>query len=523
MNVRIKKNKSGSFSVVVIACKRFPGKKNPQPIVIKSFGSSCDPKKIQELQQQALDFIGNNKYTPFLRINTDKDINSSVIKNIGFKQIYDSILTKNFKLEKLGLNTQTLKELIMMRIAEPVSKLKTSTIALDFSCNTLTLNKIYKLMDAMNGSVINTIKEQVFANTKNLLTANNLNVIFYDLTTIYFENNNSTEFKQLGFSKDGKSQHVQISLALMVTEHGLPIGYEIFPGNTFEGKTLLPTLCKLRDLYKIANVTIVADSAMLSNINIEALTTHGFKYIVAARIKNLNQQVTKQLLYAEDYIELNDDLRYKIITVDTQKIVICYSKTRAAKDEYERKLTLQRLEKFIGKNVKNVMRGSVKKPYVKINNSNTIEIDLNKLNKAQELDGYFGFYTNTNISGAQVIEQYRGLWQVEQTFRITKHNLAIRPVYHYKDSRILAHFALCFLALTAVRTVEYLLKQNNCSLSPEKLHQLLTQANCIEIIDNKNQKFLITPNNNPELEKVYSALAIPKLKTFTSENLNLFT
>ncbi len=127
-------------------------------------------------------------------------------------------------------------------------------------------------MDKITEPVIANIKQEVFLNTKRLLETKSLNVLFYDLTTIYFENNNVSDLKMLGFSKDGKSQHVQISLALIVTEHGLPVGYEIFPGNIYEGKTLLPTLLKLREVYKIQDVTIIADSAMFSSFNINELT-----------------------------------------------------------------------------------------------------------------------------------------------------------------------------------------------------------------------------------------------------------
>ncbi len=181
---------------------------------------------------------------------------------------------------------------------------------------------------------------------------------------------------------------------------------------------------------------------------------------------------------------------------------------------------MKRLEKFLGKSTKNTIRGSLKKPYIKLTKNSTIALDIEKLEQIKKFDGFFGFYTNTNASATTIIDQYRGLWQVEQSFRITKHNLAIRPVYHYKDRRILAHFAICFLALAVVRTVEHLLRQSNLQISAEKLHQLLQQINCIQLL-NKNQKFLITPSVPPEIDKIYSILKIPKLKVFTAENMSL--
>lgn len=523
MHVRVRKNKSGTTSIFVVACKRFVGKKNPQPLLVKSFGSSKDPQKIAALYKEAQQFATSTKYTPFLRINNEDDIKSSAIKNIGFEQVYGTILKKYFPIEALGLsnnNCKILRELILMRIAEPVSKLKTSSIATGFNCNELSPNKIYKLMDKITEPVIANIKRQIFLNTQKLLPTKCLKVLFYDLTTIYFENNNTSDLKVSGFSKDGKSQHVQISLALIITEFGLPVGYEIFPGNIYEGKTLLPTLLKLREDYKIQDVAIIADSAMLSSFNLNELTQRGFNYVVAARVKNLNADLTKELLCQDGYKELSEDIRYKNINVDKAQLIVCHSKKRAAKDDYERKITMKRLEKFLGKSTKNVMRSSLKKPYIKLTKNSTIALDIEKLEQIKNFDGFFGFYTNTNASVTTIIEQYRGLWQVEQTFRITKHNLAIRPVYHYEDRRILAHFAICFLALAAVRTVEFLLMHNGLQVSVEKLHQLLRQINCIQIY-NKNQKFLITPNVPSEIDKIYSILKIPKLRLFTAENLEL--
>jgi transposase len=411
MYARKRKNKSGSTSIFVVTSKRVEGMKNPQPIVVKSFGSSNDPKKIDALYEEARIFAANTKFTPFLRINDGADIKSCKVKTIGFKDVYGKLFDRYFSdMQLKKVDSQVLQELVFMRIAQPMSKLKTAEIAPDFNFTELTLNKIYKFMDSLSSENINKIKQHVFSNSKALLGNDNLNVLFYDLTTIYFENNTPSDLKQLGFSKDGKSQHVQISLALIVTEFGLPVGYEIFPGNTFEGKTLLPVLLKLRKDYNIKNVTIVADSAMLSSANLAELTKHDFNYIVAARTKNLTSSITKQLLATEDYTELNDDISYKTIKLDGVSLITCHSKKRAEKDRYERELTLQRLAKMLGKSVKDKLRGSLKKPYIKLSKQSTIMLDEQKLEEAKKFDGYFGFYTNTNVDAKMIVAQYRGLW-----------------------------------------------------------------------------------------------------------------
>lgn len=523
MHVRVRKNKSGSTSIFVVACKRFAGKRNPQPILVRSFGSSSDPAKITELYEEARKFAISTKYTPFLRINNEADIKECKVKTVGFEQLYGKIFERYFSTLDLGFSEadyQIMQQLVLMRIAQPVSKLKTSTIAVNFNCNVLSSNKIYKFMDKLTGVNIEKIKQHIFNNTKKLLGNKELRVLFYDLTTIYFENNTISELKRQGFSKDGKSQHVQISIALIVTKFGLLVGYEIFAGNVYEGKTLIPVLTKLRANYGINDVTIIADSAMFSSLNLNELTAHGFNYIVAARIKNLSNNLSKVLLNTADYQMLDHDISHKIVNLGDKYLVLCHSKKRAIKDAYERRVTITRLEKFLGKNVRDTMRGALKKPYVKLSKTSTIELDTEKLEYAAKFDGYFGFYTNTEAEARIVIEHYRGLWQVEQTFRITKHNLAIRPVYHYQDRRIAAHFAICFLALALLRTTEYLLTKTGHTVSAEQLHSLLQQIKSVEII-NKRQKFYIMADPPPEIYPLYQALNIPKPQIFIAKNLDL--
>ena len=522
MYIRTRKNESGSTSVFVVASKRFKNKKHPRPIIVKSFGSSRDPKEISLLREKAIEFASENKYTPFLRINKEEEINTSKVKTIGFEEVYGSIFKRYFADKDMRLKNvdyKILKELVLMRIAQPLSKLKTSEIAPDYNLNELTINKIYKFMDSLNNKAIEKIKGYIFSNSKKLLGNDNLKVLFYDLTTIAFENNTTSDLKRFGFSKDGKNQHVQISMALIVTDFGLPLGYEIFPGNIYEGKTLLPVLLKLRKNYNARNVTVVADSAMLNKVNLEKLKVNHFSYIVAARIKNLKGTVTKQLLDKENYISLNEDISYKIIKLDDISLVACHSKKRERKDEYERKVTIERLNKILGKSVKDKLRGSLKKPYIKLSNQSTIMLDEQKLEEAKRFDGYFGFCTNTNISAEEVIAQYRGLWQVERTFRITKHNLSIRPVYHYKDRRIAAHFAICFLALALIRTTEFLLAKNNQQISSEVLHHLLDQIKVTKLTV-KEQEFKIVSDLPPEIYPILDVLNIKKPKVFSYQESN---
>jgi transposase len=514
MYVRLRKNKTGTTTVYLLESIRPEGKLNSTSKVIKCFGSSSNQAVVEQWKKDALSLklsFGQQKISSrdFLKIQKSEDIKNCTVQKLGVKFLYQNIFDDAFgKMKLKNINMQLLSDLVTMRIAQPVSKLRTSNLSNQYGIENITPNKIYKLMDNLDDDAIESIKKHVWNNSKKLLGTEAIKIMFYDLTTIYFEANSRSELKEFGYSKDGKSQHVQISLALIVSQDGIPIGYEIFKGNSFEGATLIPTLNKLKSQYKIEDVTVVADSAMLSEANIEALIENGFKFIVAAKVKNMSAKLTNQMIAEDDYIISGDDFKYKTIKLKDRNIVFCRSENRKRKDEYDRQKSLDKILKMVGKPVKSGLRGALKKSFVKINTQDSVlEIDEAKLDQQKRFDGYFGFISNTKLEATEIINQYRGLWQVEQSFRITKHNLKIRPVYHYVDRRIRAHFALCYLTLAVIRTLEYKLKMLNLYVPIEQLNMMLEQMNKISMTIGE-QKCEILTDIPKELKFIFYGLNI---------------
>lgn len=517
MHIRLRKNQSGTISVFLIESIRVEGKKHPIPKIIKSFGASRDQAVINQLVEEAKclkEQMKGKSSKDIIKITNESDLASCSAEQIGFDYLYKEIFERHFGNMKLGkIDNNFLRDLTIMRLANPVSKLKTASLSESYGIKDMSVNKIYRFMDGFSDKEIESLKKHIFNNTKNLLEDQKIKVMFYDLTTIYFEANNKSELKEFGYSKDGKSQHVQISLALIVTEHGLPIGYEIFKGNQFEGSTLIPVLNKLRADYSTKDVTIVADSAMLSACNIETLIENDFKFIISARVRNMDKETTKAMLDVTNYDEVSDDLRVGQIKLDNKKIIFCHSKTRAKKDEYDRKKSLDKIMKLVGKPVKSAIKGSIKRPFLKINNQDIIEIDENKLAEIIKFDGYFGFITNSDLSETEVMNHYRGLWQVEQSFRITKHNLKIRPVYHYADRRIKAHFALCYLTLSIIRTVEYYIKKAGLHMPLEQLHLKLNEIKKVKLTIGDKKCEIIT-DIKQDLRNIFACLNISMPKKY---------
>jgi transposase len=533
MFIRKKLNKGGSYSILLIKGIRKIGKKHSTPIIIKNFGSAKNKEEIELLVKEAGKYKSNleAKYpkAKTLKITSDMDVKSCRSFNVGFSDVYGDAFDKIFSKLELKLNAiNKLRNLVMMRIAAPASKLRTTQIGAEYGVE-FKVDSIYKMMDQITKPCIDKIKKTVYDHTKQLLTEQKktIDVLFYDLTTVYFETSTQDEIRDFGFSKDGKHQHVQIMLAAIVTTDGLPIDYQEFPGNFYEGHTLIPALNEIKKIYDIGKVILVADAALMNKVNLKELDERGIKYIIAARIKNMSKNIKENIFDATDYKSISkttenddgstiDEIRTKTIeSEDKDWLIVYHSSKRARKDEHDRDKNLEKIKKHLNSSAKNKLTSSLKKPYIKITKGCKIEIDQEKLTLEKQYDGYFGLRTNIeNANPIEFLSSYRGLWQIEQTFRISKSNLEIRPVFHYSPSRIRAHFAICYMALALVRYVEFALKACEHHIPYEQLHIMLDKMRKVQIIDSKNDVFEFFENPPAELISVYRMLKIKWPKKF---------
>lgn len=527
MHIRIKTNPSGSKSVILLQSERRPGKKSSYTRVIKTFGSSKIESEIEMMKKEAEKYMNqlndeNNITGKDFKFKNSKDISSCKSTNTSYHDIYGRYYDKIFKnCELLTISkSKLLKDLSILRIANPASKKRTAEISSYYGCE-FKVDSAYKLMDKIDDNVISSIKSNISDYSKKLLKQENrdIEVVFYDLTTIYFEANDKDDLRQFGFSKDGKSQHVQITLALLVTSEGLPIGYELFPGNMYEGHTLSVILDKLSLSYNINNVVVVADSGLISKDNMSILRSKGYKYIIAARIKNMTNKLKSNLLCNKDYKTVNDDISSKVIKYDDHSsLVCCYSIKKAKKDSYERQEKLGKLMKKNGKSLKELLPSKNNKPYVKIDSKAKIVVDEDVANDQAKYDGYYVLITNIKktkqIDPMQVISQYKGLWQIERSFRIMKTDLSIRPVYHWTVNRMKAHFAICYISFALVRYLQFTLKNKNIILSARNIKDALDTVNVTIIEDKEGNLFRFLQDMSNQAQDLYKATRVAMPKKF---------
>jgi transposase len=333
----------------------------------------------------------------------------------------------------------------------------------------LDIDAVYRFLDKLNDKLKPQVEQIAFTHTLKVLN-NNISIVFYDMTTLYFEASDEDDLRKTGFSKDGKHQCPQIFIGLLVGLGGYAIGYDIFEGNIYEGHTLIPFIEKISQKFNLNKPIIVADSGLLSNDNIKALESKQYEYIIGARIKNEPERIKAKILKTQ----FIDGTTQSFSKPNNTRLIVNYSTKRSEKDAYNRKRGIDRLEKQVksGKLTKSNINNKGYNKYLKLEGEVSIAIDYEKYNNDKVWDGLKGYLTNTYLADIEVMENYKNLWHIERAFRMSKTDLRIRPIYHRLRSRIEAHICIAFTAYCIYKELERVLYVEKSSLSLKKAAEL---------------------------------------------------
>lgn len=442
MKIRIIKTGSGARAIQVVKYK------NGNRIILKHIGTAHSVEEESELRLLAEEWM--KSYTGQLSISIDENPNQffhlsycsflGVQYNFFYEQI--NLLHKEFGFTILP---KLLQDLVVIRIFEPASKLRSIELLEHYFGVSHSRKSYYKIAPKCIS-----LKDIVGKQTLKFAQKHycfNFDLLFYDVTTLYFETFSQDELRENGFSKDNKSAQPQILIGLLVSKEGFPVSYEIFSGSTFEGHTLIPMVNDFIKKHDVKEFTVVADAAMISDENINRLVSNKINYIVGARLGNLSNklidEIDRKLLRAEG----------KNIRIKTDKgyLICSFSSTRYRKDKYEMGKQIEKAKQVInhpskGKRLK----------FVTTKDENR-ELNEKLIEKTTKLLGIKGYYTNLEESVASnelVIKHYHELYKIEQAFRISKHNLQTRPIFHYKEEPIKLHILICFIALVISKHIE---------------------------------------------------------------------
>ena len=469
MFVRKKVNKSGSVSVQIV--DKTDGYK-----IIKTVGVSDSQAEIKHLVGQAEQIIrtSSGQQKELFKSNDEividsflKELSNCQIHTVGPELIFGVLF------DRIGFNAikdELFRHLAVTRLVYPTSKLKTVDYLYRYQGVTVDVDTIYRFLDKLHSRYKDNVEQIAFEYTKR--TLKDIAVVFYDMTTLYFESEDEDDLRKIGFSKDGKFRNPQIMLGLLVGQDGYPIGYDIFEGNVFEGKTLLPTLAKIKEKFGFGNPVVIADAAMLSKQNMKELKENGYQFIIGGRIKNENVDIQKKILENVPMIKSQEAVSFN--KEDDTRFIVSYSDSRRKKDQYNRERGLSKLRQRIqsGKLRKNHINNRGYNKFLMLKGTVEVEIDEAKVAADGFWDGLKGYVTNTELSGQQVLENYRHLWQIEKAFRISKTDLRIRPIHHYRRKRIEAHICIAFVAYTVYKELDRLLIDHKAGFSPKRAAEL---------------------------------------------------
>jgi transposase len=462
MFVRKKKNASGVISIQVI------DKSSGRYRLLKTIGSSSDEREIERLYEEGKQWIKRHTGTLEFDFTDYRHHTNLVLQGLEEISAYGPELLLGNLFDQIGFNKirdNLFRQLVLARLCYPASKLKTTDYLSKYQYMEVDVQVVYRYLDKLYNHQKNQVQQISYEHTLKIL-GSNISVVFYDVTTIYFECESEDDLRKTGFSKEGKHQHPQIVLGLLVSKGGYPLAYDIFEGNQFEGHTMLPVINAFKEKYNLENLIVVADAGLLSNQNITLLEQGGYEYILGARIK-AESTIIKQKILA---LQLKNGESTIIEKDDKTKLIISYSEARAKKDANNRARGLSKIEKQIktGKLTKASINNRGYNKFLQIENQVKISINEEKILEDQRWDGLKGYLTNTKLSKEEAIENYKELWQIEKAFRIAKTDLEIRPIYHRAQRRIETHICIAFVAFKIYKELERQLKLKQSSLSPEK-------------------------------------------------------
>lgn len=379
---------------------------------------------------------------------------------------------------------------------------------------TIPLEKIYRMMDHVTKQE-ERMKHAVCRSSLGLFE-DQVEILFFDVTTLYFESIEADALKNFGFSKDCKFKEVQVVLALVCTQEGLPISYSVYPGNVFEGHCFIDSIRELTEQLNVKKVSVVADRAMFSEKNLECMEQEGIQYVVSAKLKSMPGELIQEILEKKDY--QSQEIAGEAHLVNTfeykgRRLLVSYSAARAHKDAADRTRLIERLMKKAeaGKiKIKDLIQNYGSKKFIQIKGGEAI-IHEDKITREEQWDGLHGVLTNSEDSAVTILGRYRGLWQIEEAFRTNKHDLKMRPIFHWTPSRIKAHIAICFIAYALIKQSLFRLKRQRQEMSFERLREELLHVQASLHVDIATHKKYVVPSCVTVAQrKIYQAFGLKR-------------
>lgn len=410
----------------------------------------------------------------------------------GIAKVLTKIADKH---PKLGFDLKKLVfTMVASRFVRPGSKLKIfehwqNRFYPEMLVGDIELHQLYRAL-----SVLSDHKEEIemdlFWQDRDLLSAK-VDVILYDLTTLRFESTHATGLRQFGYSKERRSDCTQVVLGLLLKPDGVPVGFEVYPGNTFEGHTITGIVKKMRDKFNVRRFIFVADRGLFSAKNLKELRGKNppqqGEFIVGMKLGVFKQRHDEFYDIAK-YKKINDELAVFETEHEGDRCIITWSKVRADRDAKARADILAKISKKLSSKkvtAKNFVSNSNYQKYLTgLNDGQTPQLNQTAIDQAAKKDGFFGVITNIkDVAAAEIVANYKNLWIIEDAFGEIKGNLKARPVFHWKDKNIVGHLTMCFLAYLCEALMTKALREKNLMLESPAIKEEIIEPRPLTVIE----------------------------------------
>ena len=465
-------------------------------------------ERLEAIQSQPTKKRGRK---PLTKLEDLTDDDTVIIKNLVghiFSQLgYDKILPGK-------KNVELLRDIVLMRIANPGSKFKAQRLLANRFARTHDLDAIYRMMDKLFPK-IGEIKAKTFQRAQQLIPES-IDILFFDCTTLYFESTDTDDLRRFGYSKDHRFNTTQVVLALATNSDGLPLGYELFEGNKAEVGTLLACLDSWKKQFNLGSVCFVADRAMMSEANLSTLDSQGYQYVVAAKIRALSDKMKSEILSEHHYnaTMIGEELAWTgEFSYKKRRLIVSYKKSRAKRDAVQREQVLNKINKTLGSegDTQKLITNQGVKKFTKTEATSKTILDDAKIAEDMAWDGLHGIVTNIkDASHATILGRYARLWKIEESFRLNKHTLSMRPIFHFKTERIHTHIAICYMAFSVLRHMEYIVNLTQ-KISPQFILEELMEVQSSVLQDTSTGKQYRMPSRfSQTASKIYKAFNITR-------------
>jgi transposase len=487
--VKSYKNKDGSWRhyLYLVAAKRIGGK--VRQVTTANFGRVEDADKIlPDVVEKLAKFSKKLKV-----INLAKDMKADWVKEYGaviiFKRIWGNIglnryLHRYTENRKMGFDVvEIIYSMVLNRLIEPKSELGIHTWVKNVygMKEVEDLHQWYRSLDFLIEHK-DELESDLYEAQKDLFNQE-IDVVLMDITSVvYFgDGEKAEEILDYGFSKEKRFDLKQVIVGIFMTKDGMPIGHEVYPGNTNDITAFKEMIKKVSGRFKIRRVIIVCDRGMVSEKNIKQLEIEGYEYVVGMRMRQLGKEDAGSFLSTRGMKSVTKDLRAKEVDFKGKRLVVCFNKEQARRDKHKREEIIVRLlERLKTQGLKSILVHKEYSKYLKIK-AEKPELDEEKVKAEEIFDGKFVLQTNTELDWKEVVLAYKDLWQVEAAFRTLKSELEMGPIYHYTERRIRAHIFVCFLALLLKIVFHKNLLAVNRKLSLNKVLEDIKKIKAVQI------------------------------------------